>query len=193
MENVMRKALAVLSAFCVALMFASTTLSDASAREIKRSGSYKTGKGRTGTVQSQVNRSKGKVTRNQTITTQEGKTYDREVSRTYDKETGSYSGSVTGPQGKTRTTTGTVGADGTRTGTVTTSSGKTATVTSNVVRNEDGSVAKNTSVITENGKTLNRSSTASFDKETGTVSRTVTGAGGNTRTGSVTIEPDSSQ
>jgi hypothetical protein len=189
----MRKTLVILSAFCVALTYAATSLSDASAREFKRSGSYTTKKGRTGTYKSEGTRGDGTATRNQSITTQDGKTFDRSVTRTYDKDTGTFTRSVTNPRGDTRTATGAVGEDGTRTGTVTTSGGKTAEFSGETVRNDDGSVTRNTSVTTADGQTLNRSATTSYDKDTGTISRSVTGPGGNTRTGEVAVQPDSSQ
>jgi hypothetical protein len=191
-EDAMPRTLGTSCALCAALLFGSACVADAFARDFQRSGSYQTGKGRSGTYQSQGSRGSGEVTRDQSVTTQGGKTYNRQVNRSYDKETGTYNSSVTGPQGNTRTTTGTVGADGTRTGTVTTGSGKTATVSGNTVRNEDG-VTRSGSVTTESGKTSTRSATTSYDKETGTVNRTVTGPGGNTRERSVPRQRDGSQ
>jgi hypothetical protein len=192
-EKVVPSTLKTLGVFFAAFLFASASISDAFAREYKRSGSYKTGKGKTGTIQSEGSRGGGKVTRNQSVTTEDGKTLTREVNRTYDKETGSFERSVTNPKGETRTATGTVGADGTRTGTLTTGKGKTGNFSGNTVRNEDGSVTRTGSVTMDSGKTLNRTATAKYDKETGTANRTVTDPDGSTRENSATIQGNASQ
>jgi hypothetical protein len=190
MESAMPKTLNTFFAICTALLVGSAYMSDAFGRDFKRSGSYKTGKGKTGTYQSEGSRGGGQATRNQSITTQDGKTYNRSVNRSYDKATGTYSRSVTSPKGNTRSATGTVGADGARTGTVTSSSGKTATTSGSTVRNEDGSVTRSGSITTESGQSFSRSATTSYDKATGTVSRTVTSPDGSTRSGSVNVQRD---
>lgn len=189
MPNTLSTSLAI----CAALLIGSACVSDAFGRDFKRSGSYKTGKGKTGTYQSEGSRGDGEVTKNRSVTTESGRTYNRSVNRSYDKQTGTYSSSVTNPKGNTRTATGTVGPDGARTGTVTSSSGKTATTSGSTVRNEDGSVTRSSTVTTESGQTATRSATTSYDQATGTATRTVTSPDGSTRTGSVTVQKDAPQ
>jgi len=54
----------------------------ADAGERTRSGSYKTGKGQTGTYRSQVERAPGSVKREGSITTENGRTYSRSSTST---------------------------------------------------------------------------------------------------------------
>jgi len=79
----------------------------ADAGERTRSGSYKTDKGHTGTYQGRVERAPGSVKREGSITTEQGRTYSRSSSSTYDKDTGAVNRSITSPGGNTRTVTGT--------------------------------------------------------------------------------------
>ncbi|MGH8640321.1 MAG: hypothetical protein ACRET6_01345 [Burkholderiales bacterium] len=189
----MTNKLSTFLAIIAALLIGSASVSDAFARDFKRSGSYKTGKGKTGTYQSEGSRGGGEVSKDQSVTTQRGNTFKRSKDRSYDKSTGTYESTVTGPKGNTRSATGTVAPDGTRTGTVTTGSGKTATTSGTTVRNDDGSVTRSSTVTTESGQTATRSATTSYDKATGTATRTVTSPDGSTRTGSVTVQKDAPQ
>lgn len=151
-----------------------------------RDGNYVTSEGKTGTVQTQVSSGNGHLTRDQTGATQDGITYSREVNSSYDKATGSFSRSVTGANGVG--VTGEMGTDGTYVGAYTTASGKAGTFSGSAARNEDGSVANSSSITTENGGTLDRSTTSSYDKEAGSLTRTISGLGGNTHTISIDVK-----
>lgn len=160
------------------------------ARDVTRSGSYMTGKGRTGNYSSQVrgNRRDG-LTRSQSITTQGGRTFNRSATTTYDRQSGAFDRSVTGANGNTRTLKGTADR-GRRSGTYTTADGRSGTFSGDVLRNEDGTRTRNLSITNQDGETYNRSATNAYDRETKTLERSVTGPGGKTRTGSVTFIPD---
>ncbi len=177
----------------LAALFATAVIAEsADARERNRSGggSYVTGKGKTGTYQRSVtgNRKDG-LTRSQSITTESGKTYNRSTTGTYDKETGAFNKTVTGPKGNTRTYTGTA-KDGQRSGSYTTSTGKSGTFNGSVQRNEDGTVMRSGSWTNQDGETKSRNATYGYDRETNTINRSVTGPDGNTRDGSVTYTPN---
>jgi hypothetical protein len=184
---------------------------DAEARERARSGSYATGGGKTGTYQRSADRSPGAFGRQGSITTQEGRTYSRTSAGTYDRSTGAVNRSVTGADGRTRTATGTYDRD-TRTydRTVTGANGRQAQGTT--VYDRDAKSASSTwvgpngatttsantynaankgfdtTVTAPDGKTYTRSSSNAWNPEAGTLSKSVTGYGGNTRT--VDVTPD---
>lgn len=176
-----------------ALAFASIVMStalidNAEARDRQRSGSYTTAKGHSGTYNKSVsgNRQDG-LTRNRSVTTENGKTYNRNSTGTYDRETGEFNKTTTGANGNTRTVTGTA-QDGERSGSYTTNTGKSGTFKGAVERN-DGVVTRNGSWTNQDGQTYNRSATNSYNKETHTITHSVTGPGGNTRDNTVTIIP----
>ena len=173
-----------------AALIAFVSSGQAIARDVTRSGSYVTGKGRTGSYSSQVSghRRDGLI-RSQTITTNSGRTLNQAATTTYDRQTGTFDRSVTGVNGRTRTLTGTA-RDGQRRGTYTTATGKSGTFASDVKRGTDGILKRNLSVTNQDGKTYNRSATYAYDRPTKTIVRSVTGPGENTRTGSVTFIPD---
>lgn len=186
----------------------------ADAGERTHSGSYKTDKGRTGTYQSQVERAPGSVKREGSITTENGRTYGRSSSSTYDKDTGAVKREITGPGGNTRTVTGTYNKDtnvydrtitgpkGNSVQATTTydKAGKSATTT---YVGPDGRTATSTSkynpetrgfdttVTGPGGNTATRSTSNSYNPETGTLTHGVTGPKGNTR--SVELTPDRPQ
>lgn len=187
---------------------------DTEARDRKRSGSYATGAGKSGTYERHVDRSRGSVKRRGSITTQNGKTYSRSSNSNYDRNTGAVDRSVTGVRGNTRTVTGTydkgtqtydrtiTGAQGRQThattvydrdaksasSTYTGPKGKTATGTTTYNAQNKGF---DTTVTGPDGNTHTRSSSNVYDKESGTLTRSVTGFGGDTRT--VEITPDRTQ
>jgi hypothetical protein len=184
---------------------------DAEGRERARSGSYAIGGGKTGTYQRSVDRSPGAFSRQGSITTQDGRTYTRSSNGTYDRGNGAVNRSVTGADGRTRTAAGTYDRD-TRTydRTVTGANGRQAQGTT--VYDRDAKSASSTwigpngrtststttynaankgydtTVTAPDGKTHTRSTSNGWNAETGTLTRSVTGYGGNTRT--VDITPD---
>lgn len=159
----------------------------ADAGERNRSGKYATGGGRSGTYSSNIERSRGSVNRQGSITTQSGETYSRSVSGTYDKDTGTVNRSVTGPGGNTRTDTGTYNKDTqTYSGTVTGPKGNTAQQTTVYDKNTKSTTSTYTG---PGGKTA--TGTTTYNPETGTAERTITGAGGKSR--SVTLTPERQQ
>ncbi len=185
----------------------------ADAGERVRSGSYKTGKGHTGTYQSRVERAPGTVKREGSITTQQGRTYTRSSSSTYDRDTGAVNRTVIGADGKTRTATGTYNketstydrtiagpkgsvqatttydkANKSATTTYTGPDGKTATSTSTYNPETRG---RDTTVTGADGRTYTRSTSNAYNPETGTLTHGVTGPRGNTR--SVELTPDRPQ
>jgi hypothetical protein len=186
----------------------------ARAGEQTRSGSYKTGKGHTGTYQGRVERAPGSVKREGSITTENGRTYSRSSSSTYDKDTGAVKREITGPGGNTRNVTGTynkdtnvydrtiTGAKGNSVQATTTydKAGKSATTT---YTGRDGKTATSTStynpgtrgfdttVTGPGGNSATRSTSNTYNPETGTLTHGVTGPKGNTRT--VELTPDKPQ
>jgi hypothetical protein len=192
----------------------------AEARDFNRSGSYQTDKGRSGHYESRAQGSlrEGR-TRSQTVTTQSGKTYERRSTTVYDRDSGAFSRSSTGPRGASRSVSGTAedgqfsgvysgsrGAGGTfegtrqrnedgsvsRSGSYTNAAGGTGSFEAGRQRNEDGSRTRERSLTTADGDSYSRSTTGSFDREagTGTLTRTVTGPDGESRTREVTVTPD---
>jgi hypothetical protein len=197
-----------LAAGAVALVLA---VPEADAGQRARSGSYATGGGKTGTYQRSVDRSPGAISRQGAITTPDGRTYTRSANGTYDRGTGAVNRSVTGADGRTRTASGTydrdthtydrtvTGANGRQAQGTTVydrdarsasstwvgPDGKTSTATSTYNTANKG---YDTTVTRPDGSTATRSSGNAWNAETGTLTRSVTGYGGNTRT--VDITPD---
>jgi hypothetical protein len=163
-------------------------IENAQARDRQHSGSYTTSRDHSGTYNNTVsgNRKDG-LTRNQSITTENGKTYNRSATGTYDAQTHEFNKTVTGTNGNTRTYTGTA-QDGKVSGNYTTSSGNSGTFNS-TIQNNDGTVTRNGNWTSQNGQTYNRSVNSSYDKDTHTFNRSITGPNGNTRDGSVTLTP----
>jgi len=164
------------------LLFSVTVVDSADARERKRSGSFVTGKGKSGTFNftTSGNRKDG-ITRTKSVTTGNGKTHTRSSTKKYNKETGEFSKTVTGRKGNTRTYTGTA-QDGQRSGTYTTSNGKSGTFNNSVQRDGNGTVSRSKSWTNQDGVTKTKSASRTYDKETGEFNKTVTGVKGNTRT-----------
>ena len=182
----------------------------ADAGEHNRSGTYKTGKGHTGTYQSHVERAPGSVKREGSITTENGRTYNRSSTSTYDKNTGAVNRSVTGVDGKTRTATGTYDkATNTYDRTITGPKGSAQATTtydkanksaSTTYTGKDGKQATSTStynpetkgldttITGADGRTYTRSTANAYNPEAGTLTHSVTGPKGNTR--SVELTPD---
>ncbi len=80
-------------------------------------------------------------------------------------------------------------SEGRRSGTYTTSDGRTGNFSGEVLRNADGTRTRNLSITNREGETYDRSATYDYDRETGTLERTVTGPGASSRTGYVTFIP----
>ncbi len=162
----------------------------ANAGERTRSGTVSGQNGRGGAYNNTISRDgQGNVTRNQSVTTNNGKTLNRNVARDYDKETGTATRTITGNNGQTRTTTGSV-ENGVASGTYTTGNGKTGTFEATGTRNEDGTTTRSSTVTTQEGKVVNRSTTTGYDRETGTLNRTITNNKGKTRTGTLLLQPN---
>lgn len=184
---------------------------DADARTRSGSGGYVTGGGKTGTYQRSVERSPGAISRQGSITTQDGRTFSRSTTGTYDRATGAVNRSVTRADGRTRTASGTYDRDThTYDRTVTGANGRQAhgtTVYDRGARSASstwvgpnggtstGTTTYNaanrgfdTTVTAPDGRTYTRSSSNAWNPETGTLTRSVTGYGGNTRT--MEITPD---
>lgn len=207
--------LSVSAAALMALGVLCLAVPEAQAGERSRSGSYTTGSGRTGTIDSTrdfqrgegVNRTrnfqtesgrgaavdsnktytKGEgVSKETGVTTNSGKSYDYTVTRDYDRETGTYSGSVEGQNGKSVTNTGTAG-DGQRSGSYTTSGGHSGSYETGVSKTGEG-LAKEKSVTTGSGKEYDASTLKSYDRDSNTLSGTRTGPRGKTRGGSITYQ-----
>lgn len=194
-----------LAAAAIAIVFAAPA--DAGTRN--HSGSYHTSGGRSGTYQGQVERSPGATDRQGSVTTADGKTYSRSASGTYDRGTGAVNRSATGVDGRTRTAAGTYNRgtqtyDRTVTGakgrqahavtaydkaaksastTVTGPNGKTATSQSTYDAANKGI---DTTATGPNGRTATRSTINRYDKESGTLSHSVTNPAGQTRSVDVT-------
>ena len=100
-----------------------------------RSGTYRTGEGKSGTTEGTVTRRQGEVERTGSDTNQDGETATRTSDRQWDKDTGT----------DTRTTTGAI----------TNADGKTATVDTTVTHGI-GEVDKTTTITGPNGKTVER-------------------------------------
>lgn len=77
-----------------------------------------------------------------------------------------------------------------RAGGFSTGRGHSGTFTQQTSRAEDGSLSHQVQVTGANGETAERSTRYSLDRDSGTLSRSVTGPQGNTRTGSVTLTPN---
>jgi hypothetical protein len=184
---------------------------DAEARQRSGSGSFATGGGKAGTYQRSIDRSPGAVSRQGSITTQDGHVYSRSSTGTYDRSTGAVNRSMTGAGGRTRTSSGTydrdtntyertiTGANGGQAHATTTydrdarsasstyvgPGGKTATSTSTY---SGGNKGFDTTLTGADGRTYTRSSSNTWNGETGTRTKSVTGYDGNTRT--VDVTPD---
>lgn len=181
-------------------------------RNFQRGGHYSTGKGRTGTFQTQGTRQRGAWSKNQSVSTDRGRNYNRSVdgaydrktkttdrtvqgwsgrthttTSTYDRKTQAFNGIATGQNGNTLTANGMAGG-GHREGTYETSTGKNGTYEYNRDRNDDGTWTKSNTVTYGEGKTYTTSDTYGYDKETQTLSNTHTGPKGHTRSGSVTFD-----
>lgn len=164
---------------------------DIEAGERTRSGSYATGSGRSGSYQTQVTGTRRTgININQSITNSDGKTFNRSSVTTYDASTGTYKKQVKGSLGNVRTYNG-GGTIGNREGTYSTSNGKSGTFNRTATPNGDGTVSTGTSWTNHSGVARSTSGVYGYDKETHNISGSHNGVRGNTRAGSVTLNPDS--
>lgn len=204
--SVSAAALLALGVFC-------TAVPEAQAGERSRSGSYTTGSGRTGTVDttrdfqrgegvdrtrnfqtgsghgaavdSHKTYAKGEGVKKETgVTTNSGNSYEFSATRAYDRDTSAYSGTTTGQSGKSVTHTGTAG-DGQRSGSYETSGGRSGSYDTSVSKTEDG-LSKEKSVTTHGGKSYDSSSLKTYDRDSHTLSGNRTGPRGKTQGGSIT-------
>jgi hypothetical protein len=154
-------------------------------RTKERSGTYSTSGGKSGTAETTVIKSKGRKSREGSLTNQDGETATRKSERLTDREAGtsSFSSTTTGPGGKTATTTstatktgeGTASTTGTRTG----FNGQTSTYAGTVTKTEDGRSATGT-VTGPDGKTAAVNTTATHGGGEANMTTTFTGQDGKT-------------
>lgn len=173
------------------------------------SGTWSTDRGASGTYSGQSERSGNSVNRSQTVTTEGGKTFSRSSQTEFDRQTGEVNSTVTGPGGRTRTSTGSIDREeGTLNRTITGQGGRSVEATTSVdrenksigttystesgksvststSRNEGG--GRSTTVTGPGGKERSVQSTTRVDRDAGTATGTMTGPGG--RSGSLTINP----
>lgn len=154
-------------------------------RTKKHSGTYSTSEGKSGSAETTVTKSKGRKTREGSVTNQEGETATRSSERLRDKAAGttSYSSTTTGPDGRTATTNrtatktgeGTASTTGTRTG----FNGETSTYAGTVARTEEGRAATGT-ITGPDGKTAAVNTTATHGGGEANKATTFTGQDGKT-------------
>lgn len=198
----------VLIAGCIAL--ATVSAAAQAGRFADREGGFAGSGGRTGSWSQHVERERGSLSRQGSITTDQGRTFTRSKERLYDRETGSVSGSTTGFRGNTRTYEGDydretgvyerdiTGSRGrtltatstydretkTRESTYTGEQGRTATSTS--ARNDEG--GRTTTLVGPRENEATRETSNSWDEETGTLTHSVTGPKGETRSVDLFVE-----
>ncbi len=131
---------------------------------------------------STVKNADGSVTTSGAVAGSGGNTASRSATTAVDSATNTVNRNVTGPGGQTRTVTATADGSGNRSAAVATDTGKSAAYTGSTVKNADGSVTNTGVVAGSAGNTIGRSATTAVDPETGSMDRTVTGPGGQTRT-----------
>lgn len=131
---------------------------------------------------STVKNADGSVTTSGTVAGSGGNTASRSATTAVDAATNTVNRNVTGPGGQTRTVTATADGTGNRSAAVSTDTGKSAAYTGSTVKNPDGSVTNTGVVAGSGGNSASRSATTAVDPETGSMDRTVTGPGGQTRT-----------
>ncbi len=76
-----------------------------------------------------------------------------------------------------------------RAGSFSTSRGHSGTYQTQVSGERGAGLNRQQSVTAANGKTYSRSSTSTYDQDSNTLNRSVTGSQGNTRSGSITVTP----
>lgn len=86
-------------------------------------------------------------------------------------------------------TTASYAAERQRSGGFSTSRGHSGTYQTQVSGERGAGLNRQTQVTTDAGKTLNRAASYSYDKDSSTLNRSVTGSQGNTRSGSITVTP----
>lgn len=175
-----------IAAVIATVLTATTAFESSQAADRSREGTFTTGQGRTGSYSTQTtgNRQDG-FTKQQTITGPGGNAYNRTVEGQYDRESGQFERNVTGPRGNSRSVTGTA-KDGQFQGNYSTSTGKSGSFEGNRTRNEDGSVTRQNTWTNQDGQTRSREVNRSYDRDSNTVNRNVSGPRGS-RSGSVRI------
>ncbi|MBB4821829.1 hypothetical protein HNP29_005242 [Pseudomonas alcaligenes] len=161
----------------------------AEARERQHAGGFVTGRGQAGSWQTQRsgNLADG-LTRQRSVTGADGRSASTNSTTRYDRDSGQFSRSSSGADGRGVTLEGTR-TDGQSSGTWTTSDGRSGSFSQQSQRGDDG-LTRQTQVTNAAGETAQRSASYSFDRDSGTLSRSVTGNQGETRTGSLTLTPN---
>ncbi|MBK9584852.1 MAG: hypothetical protein WBC26_07780 [Alphaproteobacteria bacterium] len=156
-------------------------LSDAHAKGFNRSTSAKGFKGKTAKADHKVKGEKGKgYNRESNVTGPNGKTGKKSVDGKWDKENKTLDRSVTGYNGKQHTTQTKVDKENKSINTTSSNGGSKSTTFDNGT--------KTTSYTNKNGKTGTKTTTASYDQETGVVTTTRNATGPNGKTGTKTTE-----
>lgn len=193
-EDIVKKQTLKATAFVLVtgLLLAVALPSSAEARDRSRSGGFTTDRGNSGTFSKSRSGNRGEgLHKERSITGENGRTFNRSSDSSFDRETKSFSKTVTGAKGNTRTYEGSVN-DGGYQGTYETSRGKSGTFDGTVTKSEDGGWTRQGSVVNQDGKTFDRTIEGDYDRETHTLSKEITGANGKTRTyqGSVGRDED---
>jgi hypothetical protein len=174
------------------------------------SGTYTTSNGRTGDYSWRSRREGSTVTKDQSITTEGGRTFEREITATYDKDTGTLNRSVTGPAERTRTSTWSYNPETRAVDRVTTGPAGRSVYSSSTLNPDnrgittthtgpggrtvtaittlDGEQGRSTTVVGPNGRETSWRASRSRDRESGTIRRSLTGPRG--RDWFVDLSPD---
>lgn len=177
---------ALLPLLCLAVVLAGGV----DAGERQRAGGFSTGRGHSGTWQTQRSGTLADgLTRQRSVTGENGRTASTSSSTRYDATSGQLSRTTTGADGRSRSIEATR-QNGQTSGTWSNAAGNSGTFTQQTSRADDGSISHQMQVTGANGETAERSTRYSLDRDSGTLSRSVTGPQGNTRTGSVTLTPN---
>lgn len=177
---------ALLPLLCLAVVLAGGV----DAGERQRTGGFSTGRGHSGTWQTQRSGTLADgLTRQRSVTGENGRTASTSSTTRYDATSGQLSRTTTGADGRSRSIEATR-QDGQTSGTWSNAAGNSGTFTQQTSRADDGSLSHQVQVTGANGETAERSTRYSLDRDSGTLSRSVTGPQGNTRTGSVTLTPN---
>lgn len=177
------------SAWLPLLCLAIVLVGGVDAGERQRAGGFSTDRGHSGTWQTQRSGTLADgLTRQRSITGDNGRSANTSSTTRYDAATGQFSRTTSGADGRSRSVEATR-QDGQTSGTWSTADGKSGTFTQQSQRADDGSLSHQVQVTNANGETVERSAGYSLDRDSGTLTRSVTGPQGNTRSGSVTLTP----
>ncbi|WP_431484133.1 hypothetical protein [Pseudomonas solani] len=161
----------------------------AEARERQHAGGFVTGRGQAGSWQTQRsgNLADG-LTRQRSVTGNDGRSASTSSTTRYDRDSGQFSRNSTTADGRGLSLEGTR-TSGQNNGTWATTDGRSGSFSQQSQRGDDG-LTRQTQVTNAAGETAQRSASYSFDRDSDTLSRSVTGNQGETRTGSLTLTPN---